>query len=371
MNELSPAPKAEFRPKNGAILATGILLGLTGLMMVGAGFLTLFQTFAMQQIAKADPKAMSELAGMQDMMWTASLINLVFYGGLGLLFLAVAYGCITYRRWARPFALTLGWGWVFMGITMLISLSVMMGGIKDMMGRTMEKAAKSSPSEAAMPEMDGIFTVIMVIYFVMILLFLIALPTVILWLQWGDDVRRTYESRDRKLRWTDRQPAPLIGMTIAAALFAACSLPYLFLMQSPLMKAFLPDGPLKYAWLLIPFVWAYVAWGSYRRQIAAWILAVLERNLHSVAHGCADDRGDAADLRFPDLGAAILPACGILRQAPFTQSSRAARSPSRQRRLRGLSGSSPRRGNSARRCRPWHRRRGSRSRRARRRARSR
>ena len=275
MNELSPAPKAEFRPKNGAILATGILLGLTGLMMVGAGFLTLIQTFAMQKIAKADPKAMSELAGMQDMMWTASLINLVFYGGLGLLFLAVAYGCITYRRWARPFALTLGWGWVFMGITMLISLSVMMGGIKDMMGRTMEKAAETSPNGAAMPAMDGIFTVIMVIYFVMILIFLIALPTVILWLQWGDDVRRTYESRDRKVRWTDRQPAPLIGMTIAATLFAACSLPYLFLMQSPLMKAFLPDGPLKYAWLLIPFVWAYVAWGSYRRQIAAWILAVL------------------------------------------------------------------------------------------------
>lgn len=275
MNELSPAPKTEFRPKNGAILATGILLGLTGLMMLGAGFLTLFQTFAMQQIAKADPKAMSELAGMQDMMWTASLINLLFYGGLGLLFLAVAYGCITYRRWARPFALTLGWGWVFMGITMLVSLSVMMGGIKEMMGRAMEKAAKSSPSEAAMPQMDGIFTVIMVIYFVMIFLFLIALPTVILWLQWGDDVRRTYESRDRKVRWTDRQPAPLIGMTIAAALFAACSVPSFFLMQSPLMKAFLPGGPLKYAWPLIPFVWAYVAWGSYRRQIAAWIVAVL------------------------------------------------------------------------------------------------
>ena len=275
MNELSPAPKAEFRPKNGAILATGILLGLTGLMMVGAGFLTLIQTFAMQKIAKADPKAMSELAGMQDMMWTASLINLVFYGGLGLLFLAVAYGCITYRRWARPFALTLGWGWVFMGITMLISLSVMMGGIKDMMGRTMEKAAETSPNGAAMPAMDGIFTVIMVIYFVMILIFLIALPTVILWLQWGDDVRRTYESRDRKVRWTDRQPAPLIGMTIAATLFAACSLPYLFMMQSPLMKAFLPDGPIQYAWLFIPFVWAYVAWGSYRRKIAAWILAVL------------------------------------------------------------------------------------------------
>lgn len=269
------ASNSGFRPKNGAILATGILLGLTGLMMVGTGFLTLIQPFALQQVAKADPKAMSELAGMQDMMRTASFINFLFYGGIGVLFLCIAYGCIACRRWARPFALTLGWGWVFMGITMLISLSVMMGGIKEMMGRTMEKAAKSSPSGAAMPAMDGIFTVIMVIYFVMILIFLIALPSVILWLQWGDDVRRTYESRDPKVRWTDRQPAPLIGMTIAAALFAACSAPYLFMMQSPLMKAFLPDGPLKYLWLLIPFVWAYVAWGSYRRQIAAWILAVL------------------------------------------------------------------------------------------------
>jgi hypothetical protein len=275
MSELSTSPAAGFRPKNGAILATGILLGLTGLMMVGTGFLTLIQTFAMQQLTRADPKAMRELAGMQDMMWTASLINLVFYGGLGVLFLSVAYGCITYRRWARPFALTLGWGWIFMGITMVVSLSVVMGGIKDMMSRTMERAAKTSPGGAAMPPVDGIFTVIMVIYFVMILIFLIALPAVILWLQWGDDVRRTYESRDPKVRWTDRQPAPLIGMTIAAALFAACSVPYLFMMRWPLMKAFLPDGPLKYLWLFIPFVWAYVAWGSYRRQIAAWTLAVL------------------------------------------------------------------------------------------------
>jgi hypothetical protein len=47
------------------------------------------------------------------------------------------------------------------------------------------------------------------------------------------------------------------------------------MMQSRLMKAFLPDGPIQYLWLFIPFVWAYVAWGSYRRQIAAWILAVL------------------------------------------------------------------------------------------------
>jgi NADH:ubiquinone oxidoreductase subunit 3 (subunit A) len=275
MSELPPAPVAGFRPKNGAVLATGILLGLTGMMMVGTGFLTFIQTFAMQQIAKADPKAMSELAGMQDMMRTASFINLVFYGGLGALFLSVAYGCITYRRWARPFALTLGWGWVFMGITMLISLSVMMGGLKDLMSRSIEQAAKTSPNEAAMPAMDGIFTVIMVIYFLVILVFLIALPAVILWLQWGEDVRRTLEFRDPKARWTDRQPAPLIGMTIAAALFAACSVPYLFLMQSPLMKAFLPEGPLKYLWLLVPFVWAYVAWGSYRRQIAAWIVAVL------------------------------------------------------------------------------------------------
>ena len=157
---------------------------------------------------------------------------------------------------------------------MFLSLAVMMGGMQDMMSGIMESAAKASPQAPPMPAMDGVFTVIMVIYFVMILLFMIALPALIVWLQWSAEVRLTLESRDPVPRWTDRQPAPLIGMAIAAALFGFCSLPYLFMMDSAFLKPFLPEGPLKHFWIVVPFVWAYIAWGSYRRQIAAWVLAI-------------------------------------------------------------------------------------------------
>lgn len=278
MTAIPPLPSSTsasaFRPRNGAILTTGILFGIIGLMLGGSGAMTMVQTLMMSQLAKTDPKAMSEFGGMQDMMWTASIVNLVIYGGLGLLFIAVAYGCFAGRRWSRPFALTLAWGWIYMGVTMFLSLAVMMGGMRDMMSGIMESAAKTSPQAPPMPAMDGFFTIIMVIYFVMIVLFMIVLPAVIVWLQWGAEVRLTLESRDPVPRWTDRQPAPLLGMAIAAALFGLCSLPYLFMMGSSFLKPFLPEGPLKHFWIVVPFVWAYIAWGSYRRQLAAWILAL-------------------------------------------------------------------------------------------------
>ncbi|MCB1207125.1 MAG: hypothetical protein KDN18_22930, partial [Verrucomicrobiae bacterium] len=210
----------EFKPRGSAILTTGILLALTGLMLCGTGLLPLVQTFALGQLAKSDPKAMGELAGMQDMMWSASLINLIFYGGCGILFLVVAYGCFTSRRWSRPFVLTLCWGWLYTGVVMLLSLAVTAPSLKGMMSQSMDKALERSGGAATAPAMDGIFVVIMVIYFITIALFLIALPALILWLQWHRDVRLTLESRDPVARWTDRQTTPLIGMTITAGLLA-------------------------------------------------------------------------------------------------------------------------------------------------------
>lgn len=272
---LSPA-SGEFKPRGGAILTTGILFALTGLMLCGTGLLTLVQAFAIGQLTQSDPKAMAELAGMQDMMWSASLINLVFYGGCGLLFLVVAYGCFASRRWSRPFVLTLGWGWLYTGVVMLLALAVTLPGLKGMMSQSMDKALeKSGGGAAAAPAMDGIFAVIMVIYFVTIALFLIALPALILWLQWHRDVRLTLESRDPVARWTDRQAAPLIGMTITAGLLAIMTVPGLFMMRVPWMAPFLPPGILKILWCLLPVVWAAVAWGSYRRHLSAWFLTIL------------------------------------------------------------------------------------------------
>ncbi len=279
-----------FRPKNGAILASGVILGLSGLMLCVTGCLTLVQAFAWQHLAKADPKAMGELAGLQELMWSASLINLAVYGGIGILFLFVAYGCFAFRRWARPFALTLAWGWLYLGGVMTISLAVTMGALREAMVGSMDRAVETAGGETATSAIDGIFTVVMMVYFAFMLVFLILLPAAVLWLQWSKEVRLTLESRDPVLRWTDRHAAPLIGLTIGATVFAVVSLPGLLMMRAPWMRPFLPEGPLKYLWFLVPVVWASVAWGSYRRHIAAWILALLAL-AGSVVFGAASMNG--------------------------------------------------------------------------------
>lgn len=47
------------------------------------------------------------------------------------------------------------------------------------------------------------------------------------------------------------------------------------MLNQPWMSQFLPGGALRYLYLLVPFVWFYIAWGSYKGQIAAWITALI------------------------------------------------------------------------------------------------
>jgi len=276
MNE-SPAAPA-FRPRNAAILTTGILLGLAGLSLCGTGVLTLLQTLAISQLDKLDPKAASELAGMKEMMESLVLVNLLLYGGLGLVFLFAAFGCLAFRRWARPLALTLGWGWLYTGVVMMLSLTFTMGSMRQMMTRSVATALENQPGTPPAPSiesMEGVFTVFLVVYYAILLVFFVFLPALLVWLNWSDEVRQTLESRDPVPRWTDGRPVPLVGMTIASVFFAVMTLPGLLMMRQPWMESFLPPGPFKYLWFLIPLFWAYVAWGSYRRQIGAWIVALL------------------------------------------------------------------------------------------------
>ena len=276
MNDLPAGSLSDFKPRKGAIITSGILFGLFGLMLCGLGALMVLQYFLISKIGGLDPKAAEEMESMQGMMGIASVVNLIVYGGTGVLMIVLAFGLFTMKRWSRPFALTLSWGWLYMGVIMMASLILMMGPMKQFMGDAMNAQIASVPAGSApLPSMDSFFTIFMVIYLIVIFLFLVLMPALLLWLNWGSDVRRTLELHDPKPRWTDRQPVPLIGLTITAAAFALFSLPGMVMLNQPWMSQFLPGGALRYLYFLIPFVWFYVAWGSYRGQIAAWVVALV------------------------------------------------------------------------------------------------
>ena len=151
---------------------------------------------------------------------------------------------------------------------MILSLLLMMGTMKNFMVDAMKTAA---PAGTTAPPMENFFGIFLVIYIGFLFVFLVLLPALLLWLNWGDDVRKTLELLDPKPRWTDRQPTPVIGLTIAAVAFAVFSLPGILMMNQPWMSQFLPGGSFRYLFYLVPFVWIYIAWGSYRGQIAAWV----------------------------------------------------------------------------------------------------
>jgi hypothetical protein len=277
MTEPSPAPPGSFHPRNGAILTSGILLALSGLGSLGSGAMAILQVFLMKRLGSLDPKAAKELAGFGESMWSISLANLVIYGGIGIVFVYAAIGCFRYRRWARAMNLTLGWGWLYMGVVTMMSLVVMMGPMREAMNGAMTKAVASTPGATAPPPlpMGGIFTFVMIFYLLLVVLFVIVPPAIILWLNWSRDVRHTLEWRDPVARWTDRLPVGLSGLVIASVCFALVSLPGVFLMNEPWMTPVLGDGPGKHAWWLMPVAWAYVAWGTLRRQLAAWFAAMV------------------------------------------------------------------------------------------------
>lgn len=277
MSESSDVPLSDFKPRNGAIIATGILFGLFGLMLCGVGLLSTLQYFLMGTLAGIDPRTQAEMESMQGLMGMTSIINLVVYGGSGVLMIVVAFGCFLFRRWARPFVLTIGWGWTYMGVVMVVSILMMMGPMKEFMAKSMAAELASAPGAGApsADSMEGFFAIFMVIYLIFLLVFAVLVPGLLLWLNWGSDIRRTLESRDLRPRWTDRQAAPVIGLTITSMIMAIFSLPSLLLMNQAWMSQFLPGGIFWNLLFLVPLVWGYVAWGSYRGQFAAWALALL------------------------------------------------------------------------------------------------
>jgi hypothetical protein len=268
MNESPADLPSDFKLRKGFLLTSGILFVLVGLNLCGLGGLMVLQYFLMDQLGGIDPKGAAPLESMKDMMGMAALMNLIVYGGTGVLMIVLAFGLFTKKRWSRPFALTLSWGWLYLGVTMILSLLLMMGTMKNFMVDAMKTAA---PAGTTAPPMENFFGIFLVIYIGFLFVFLVLLPALLLWLNWGDDVRKTLELLDPKPRWTDRQPTPVIGLTIAAVAFAVFSLPGILMMNQPWMSQFLPGGSFRYLFYLVPFVWIYIAWGSYRGQIAAWV----------------------------------------------------------------------------------------------------
>lgn len=183
-------------------------------------------------------------------------------GILGYILLAVCFvwlgiGSIKARRWARALVLVSSWIWLIGGIAgMFFFLSLMPDIYRRM------------PPEMARTIKYVVTAIITVIY--------IIIPGAHIIFYGRKNVKATCEARDTQVRWTDKCPLPVLAVSI---MFAGWAFSMLFMGFSgwavPFFGFILNGIPGAAVLLTVALLSAYITWGTYKLDIAAWRAAVI------------------------------------------------------------------------------------------------
>jgi len=199
--------------------------------------------------------------------------GMVFYVLLGTWFLVMGIGSIQARRWARALNLVAAWFWLLSGALGLLFMVLFMGDLP-----TQTAGGQQIPPQVAVALKVGILVFSGIFY--------VALPGALVLFYRSPHVKATCEFRNPQPSWTDRVPLPVLAMTLLFGLGAPC----MFLMgfygwTVPFFGVVLSGWAAAAVVLLSACLWGYIAWGSYRLNIAAWWLALVGSLLWTVSAG--------------------------------------------------------------------------------------
>jgi hypothetical protein len=220
----------------------GCLCGLMGLMMV---FMP----------------ALGPMAGApQGQATNAQMIPAAaFYLVLTVAFVWLGIGSIRARRWAWTLTVVLSWMWLIMGGVGFVFVMLIAG---PMMSAAMEQQAKMPPQALVIMQIVTGSCVGCIYIF---------LPALFLVFYQRESVRATCQRRDPQVPWTDRCPMPVLALSILFAWSALC-MPATAAtgFVIPVFGVILSGAAGAAVILPLTLVVAYLAWGMYRLQMAAW-----------------------------------------------------------------------------------------------------
>jgi hypothetical protein len=228
-------------------IVLGGLCGLMGLMM-----------FAVTALGPAARAPQGQAMDAQSM-----IPAMAFYVVLAVGFIWLGIGSVKARRWAWTLTVVFSWMWLIMGVLAFAAFVVFVG---PMMSAAMPQQANVPPEALAMT-----IVMIRIISGAVVAGIYVLLPAIFLIFCQRESVRATCQRRDPKTRWTDRCPMPVLALSILLA-FSVVSMPSA-MVYGPVVPLFgiFASGPAGWAViLLVTLVMAYLAWGAYRLQMAAW-----------------------------------------------------------------------------------------------------
>jgi hypothetical protein len=216
------------------ILAIGAL-GLLALVLVSRRMLP-------PDVAKASPVA------FQVVMW----------GGVAAVFLALGIGSIQRRRWARILTLVVSGFWLFSGVLAGVVVAFVLPGV-------LKGLTSLGPSARPAFLVAGSVFVF----------FQVLLPSAFLIFYARRDVAATCEARDTNAGFADRVPLPIFLVALLYAVTAAGTLASALMAVLPYPGGILTGPPAAAILMVSAALSAVTAWGVYRRRLWAWWTAVV------------------------------------------------------------------------------------------------
>jgi len=232
-------------------------LMLVGMCQVLLGCLSGLMGVVMGALSSVRPMANAPQG--QAVNTQAMMPAMVFYLLLAVALIWMGIGLARARRWAWTLTVVLSWMWLIMGVVAIVTFVFIMG---PMMSASIAQQAKVSPEVLmAMRIVGGAFVVCVYIL----------LPAVMLASCHHASVRATCQRRDPNIPWTDRCPMPVLALSILLAVtVVSMSSVVAYGPVMPLFGFFLTGTAGAVVIVLISLVLAYLAWGTYRLQMAAW-----------------------------------------------------------------------------------------------------
>jgi len=191
----------QFKDRKGGLVFFGIIHLLLGGLCVLMTLVMILGVIVSTSVENATSSP------MEFWMMTPAIL---FYVLLAVWFIWMGVGSIKARRWARALVLISSWFWLISGVTGIIFMLVFMPDMYAKMGES------GQVPQNVVSAMKIVMSSIMVV-------FLFVIPGVFVLFYGSKNVKATCEFRDSNIRWTDKCPLPVLGLTLLlsySALFA-------------------------------------------------------------------------------------------------------------------------------------------------------
>jgi MFS family permease len=187
----------------------------------------------------------------------------LFYVLVAVWFICIGIGSVKARRWARALILVSSWVWLVSGACGFVFILLFLPNMFDQMPENVEIPA-------------AVVTVMKCVTLGFMSLFYVIIPGALVMFYKSRDVKATCEYRDTKIRWTDKCPLPVLGVSLICAFWMVSMLlmgaygwavPFFGVILSGISGAIVA--------LVMASLLGYVAWGTYKLDMKAWWCALV------------------------------------------------------------------------------------------------